>query len=112
MSRGARLLGLVRPSTAPLVLKNAVSSGAAMCSVAIEEGVVRDLRVRLFRHLQALPLDFFQRTRGGQLLARIISDTDQVKSTVTAALASFLRNVSLIVVDLAILVGLSGRGRG
>src|SRR3990172_1684693 len=86
-----------------LVLKNAVSYGAAMCSVAIEEGVVRDLRVRLFRHLQALPLDFFQRTRGGQLLARIISDTDQVKSTVTAALASFLRNVSLIVVYLAIL---------
>ncbi|MGH7546768.1 MAG: ABC transporter ATP-binding protein [Gemmatimonadales bacterium] len=92
-----------------LVLKNAVSYGAAMCSVAIEEGVVRDLRVRLFRHLQTLPLDFFQRTRGGQLLARIISDTDQVKSTVTAALASFLRNVSLIVVYLAILVGLSWR---
>src|SRR5438034_7014503 len=80
-----------------------------MSSVAIEEGVVRDLRVRLFRHLQTLPLGFFQRTKGGQLLARIISDTDQVKTAVTAALASFLRNISLIVVYLAILVGLSWR---
>src|SRR5436190_3475507 len=92
-----------------LVVKNAAGYAAAMSSVAIEEGVVRDLRVRLFRHLQRLPLGFFQRTRGGQLLARIISDTDQVKTAVTAALASFLRNVSLIVVYLAILLGLSWR---
>src|SRR2546429_7325469 len=92
-----------------LVVKNAAAYGAAMSSVAIEEGVVRDLRVRLFRHLQTLPLGFFQRTKGGQLLARIISDTDQVKTAVTAALASFLRNVCLIVVYLAILIGLSWR---
>ena len=92
-----------------LVIKNAAAYAAAMSSVAIEEGVVRDLRVRLFRHLQTLPLGFFQRTKGGQLLARIISDTDQVKTAVTAALASFLRNVSLIVVYLAILLGLSWR---
>src|SRR5216110_1353460 len=92
-----------------LMVKNVAAYGAAMSSVAIEEGVVRDLRVRLFRHLQTLPLRFFQRTKAGQLLARIISDTDQVKTAVTAALASFLRNVSLIVVYLAILLGLSWR---
>src|SRR5947208_8854980 len=92
-----------------LVVKNAAAYGAAMSSVAIEEGVVRDLRVRLFRHLQTLPLGFFQRTRAGQLLARVISDTDQVKTAVTAALASFLRNASLILVYVAILFGLSWR---
>lgn len=92
-----------------LVVKNLAGYAAAMTSVAIEEGVVRDLRVRLFRHLQTLPLGFFQRTRAGQLLARVISDTDQVKGAVTAALASFLRNASLIVVYLAILIGLSWR---
>jgi ATP-binding cassette, subfamily B, bacterial MsbA len=92
-----------------LVVKNVAAYGAAMSSVAIEEGVVRDLRLRLFRHLQTLPLGFFQRVRGGQLLARVISDTDQVKTAVTAALASFLRNVSLIIVYLAILIGLSWR---
>src|SRR2546428_10980631 len=80
-----------------------------MSSVAIEEGVVRALRVRLFSHLQRLPLGFFQRTRGGQLLARIISDTDQGKAAVTAALASFVRNANLIVVYVAILFGLSWR---
>src|SRR5213594_2824758 len=61
-----------------LVLKNVAQYAAAVSSVAIEEGVVRDLRVRLFRHLQTLPLSFFQRTKGGQLLARVVSDADQV----------------------------------
>ena len=92
-----------------LVLKNVAQYAAAVSSVAIEEGVVRDLRVRLFRHLQTLPLGFFQRTKGGQLLARVVSDTDQVKTAITAALASLLRNVSLIVVYVAILLGLSWR---
>ncbi|HYT71917.1 MAG TPA: ABC transporter transmembrane domain-containing protein [Gemmatimonadales bacterium] len=105
----AALRNVVLVLLGTLVLKNAAAYGAAMSSVAIEEGVVRDLRVRLFRHLQTLPLGFFQRTKGGQLLARIISDTDQVKSAVTAALASFLKNVSLILVYLAILLGLSWR---
>src|SRR5256712_4504657 len=92
-----------------LVLKNVAQYAAAVSGVAIEEGVVRDLRVRLFRHLQTLPLGFFQRTKGGQLLARVVSDTDQVKTAITAALASLLRNVSLIVVYVAILLGLSWR---
>jgi subfamily B ATP-binding cassette protein MsbA len=77
--------------------------------VAIQENVVRDLRVRLFGHLQTLPLDFFQRTRAGQLLSRVVNDTDAVKTVVTAALASLVQNVSLIVVYVAILVGLSWR---
>ncbi len=92
-----------------LVLKNILAYSAALSSVAIQEHVVRDLRVRLFSHLQTLPLGFFQHTRGGQLLARVINDTDQVKTAVTAALASLLQNVSLIVVYLAILIGLSWR---
>ena len=92
-----------------LVLKNVLAYSAALSSVAIQEHVVCDLRVRLFGHLQTLPLGFFQHTRGGQLLARVINDTDQVKTAVTAALASLLQNASLVVVYLAILVGLSWR---
>jgi subfamily B ATP-binding cassette protein MsbA len=92
-----------------LVLKNVLTYTAAVSSVAIQEGVVRDLRVQLFEHLQRLPLGFFQRTRGGQLLARVISDTDQVKTAITAALASLIQNVCLMVVYVAILLGLSWR---
>ncbi len=104
---GAALRNVVLVLLVALVLKNGAQYAAALSSVAIEEGVVRDLRVRLFRHLGTLPLGFFQRTKGGQLLARMISDTDQVKTAVSAALASLLRNLSLIVVYVVILLGLS-----
>src|SRR5882762_3509688 len=92
-----------------LLLKNVTAYLAALGSVSIQEGVVRDLRVRMFRHLQALPLGYFQRTRGGQIVARIISDTDQVKTAVSAALASLIQNSVVIIVYVVILFGLSVR---
>ncbi len=92
-----------------LVLKNAAEYVATYWNVVIQESVVRDLRVRLFSHLQALPLGYFQRTRVGQSIARLIYDTDAVKLAVSAALASLLQNSVLIVVYLAIMVALSLR---
>jgi subfamily B ATP-binding cassette protein MsbA len=108
-SPGVALRTVVLALVGTLVLKNVLAYLAAVSSVAIQENVVRDLRVRLFGHLQTLPLAFFQRTRGGQLLSRVINDTDQVKTVVTAALASLVQNVSLMVVYVGILVGLSWR---
>ena len=94
---------------AALILKNVLSYGASYASVVIQEGVVRDLRVRLFEHLETLPLAYFQRTRGGQLLSRLVTDTDQVKTAITAALASLLQNACVVLVYVAILLGLSWR---
>ena len=90
-----------------LLLKNLTSYLASLGSVSIQEAVVRDLRIRLFRHLQTLPLGYFQRTRAGQTIARVISDTDQVKTAVSASLASLLQNVVVIIVYVVILFGLS-----
>src|SRR5213078_1618345 len=103
------LAAVVGPVLGAGVPHTALGNVAALTSVSIQENVVRDLRVRLFEHLQTLSLGFFQRTRGGQLLARVINDTDQVKTAITAALASLLQNASLIVVYVGILVGLSWR---
>ena len=94
---------------AALVFKNILEYLSAYWSVVIQEGVVRDLRVRLFRHLQTLPLGFFQRTKSGQTVARLITDADQVKTSVSAALASLIQNCVMIVVYLAIMFGLSPR---
>src|SRR5207249_3940105 len=109
--RGAFLHGGATPEEmilpVALLLENLAAYFASMGSVAIQEGVVRDLRVRLFDHLQTLPLGYFQRTRAGQTIARVISDTDQVKTAVSAALASLLQNVVVILVYVAILFGLS-----
>lgn len=92
-----------------LVLKNAAEYLAAYWNVVIQENVVRDLRVRLFGHLQTLPLGYFQQTKGGQTIARLINDTDQVKTAVTAALASFFQNIVMIIVYLGIMLSISVR---
>ncbi|HXQ27962.1 MAG TPA: ABC transporter ATP-binding protein [Gemmatimonadales bacterium] len=105
----AALRNVVIVLVGALVLKNVLSYVASLTSVAIQEGVVRDLRVHLFEHLQTLPITFFQQTRGGQVLARVISDTDQTKTAVSAALASLLQNASLMLVYVAILLSLSWR---
>ena len=92
-----------------LVLKNAAEYLSAYWNVVIQENVVRDLRVRLFTHLQTLPLGYFQQTRGGQTIARLINDTDQVKTAVSAALASFFQNIVMIAVYLGIMLSISVR---
>jgi subfamily B ATP-binding cassette protein MsbA len=94
---------------AAVILKNVAAYAASIGGVAIQENVVRDLRMQLFRHLQTLPLAFFQRTKAGQLLSRLINDTDQVKTAISAALASLLQNVVVIAVYVVILIGLSPR---
>src|ERR1044071_878161 len=70
-----------------LLLKNALQHAANQLSVAVQEGLVRDLRVRLYRHLLRLALGFFLRTRAGQLISGVIVDADRAKQAVAAALA-------------------------
>jgi len=102
----ARVLGLL---VAGLVLKNVLAYATKQIQVAIQESLVRDLRVDLFDHLLRLDLDYFQRTRAGQLISSLIIDVDHVKSVVTAALATFFQNLVIIAVTLAILSQISWR---
>ena len=46
-----------------LLLKNALGYAASQISVGVQEGLVRDLRTRIFDHLLTLDLGYFQRTR-------------------------------------------------
>ncbi|MEO5824257.1 MAG: ABC transporter ATP-binding protein, partial [Gemmatimonadales bacterium] len=87
-----------------LLIKNVASYVAAYVSVLVQEGLVRDLRQRLYRHLLRLELTVFQRTRGGQLAAGIVSDTDQVKLVVVAAAAAFFQNMVLIMTYVTVMM--------
>ncbi|HEU5358300.1 MAG TPA: ABC transporter ATP-binding protein [Gemmatimonadales bacterium] len=102
----ARIVGLM---VGILLLKNLAGYGANQIGVAVQEGVVRDLRIRLFRHMLTLDLGVFQRTRAGQLIQRIITDVDQIKSVINTSLARFFQNFSVILVTLAALTATSWR---
>lgn len=46
--------------------------------------VLGEIRVRVFSKLQALPLDFYQKNKSGDLLARVINDTGQLQGVITS----------------------------
>jgi subfamily B ATP-binding cassette protein MsbA len=102
----ARLVALL---VLGLVLKNVLSYVSTQVSVRAQEGLVRDLRTRLFGHLLTLDLGFFQRTRGGQLISSIITEVDQTKTVITASLLSFFQNLVVVAVTLFILSQISLR---
>ena len=102
----ARLVVLL---VAGLVLKNVFSYASTQISVRAQEGLVRDLRTRLFNHLLTLDLGFFQRTRGGQLISGIITEVDQTKTVITASLLSLFQNLVVVAITLFILSQISLR---
>ena len=109
LSPGQAAARLVVLLVVGLVLKNVMSYASTQVSVRAQEGLVRDLRTRLFGHLLMLDLGFFQRTRGGQLISGIITEVDQTKTVITASLLSLFQNLVVVAVTLFILSQISLR---
>jgi subfamily B ATP-binding cassette protein MsbA len=93
----ARVVGLLLVT---LLLKNGLSLASKQFTTQAEEGLVRDLRDRVYRHLLRLDFNFFQRTKGGELISAVISDADSAKGVVTALLTAGFQNLVLIAVSL------------
>jgi len=92
-----------------LVLKNALSYASTQISVRAQEGLVRDLRTKLFSHLLTLELGFFQRVKAGQLISGMITEVDQTKTVITASLLSLFQNLIVVATTLVILSQISLR---
>jgi subfamily B ATP-binding cassette protein MsbA len=92
-----------------LLLKNALSYASSQISVGVQEGLVRDLRTRIFNHLLTLDLGYFQRTRAGQLISGIITEVDQTKTVITASLLSLFQNLVIVATTLVVLSQISLR---
>ncbi|MDH3683189.1 MAG: ABC transporter ATP-binding protein/permease [Acidimicrobiia bacterium] len=69
-------------------------------SSRIGEGVIYDLRVALFDHVQKLPLAFFTRTQTGALTNRLNNDVIGAQRALTATLGTVVSNVITLVTTL------------
>jgi ATP-binding cassette, subfamily B, bacterial len=72
------------------LLGGVVSFTDEYLSTLIGERFVLDLRTTLFRHVQGLSLDFFERRRLGDLLARLTGDTVAIEELLLSGVASAL----------------------
>jgi len=78
-------------------------------SARIGEGLIYDLRVDLFDHVQRLPLSFFTRTQTGSLMSRLNNDVIGAQQAVTGTLGTVVSNFITIVVTLTVMLGLEWR---
>ncbi|HEX9143040.1 MAG TPA: ABC transporter ATP-binding protein, partial [Candidatus Binatia bacterium] len=73
-------------------LRGLLNFGQSYLSDYVGLRIINDVRNALDRHLQSLSLAFFQRNPTGTLIARVNSDVVLLRSALTDALASFLRD--------------------
>ena len=73
----------------------------------LQEYVVRDLRDAVYRHLQRLPLAYFTKSRAGQLLARVLVDTDQTKQLATELVTRAIQSGALVISYVTLMFAIS-----
>jgi len=90
--------------------------GIAMLSLAgrwfssrVGEGLIYDLRVRLFDHVQRMPIAFFTRSQTGALISRLNNDVIGAQQAVTGTLGNIVSNTISVVSILVVMIALQWR---
>ncbi|MGQ0431030.1 MAG: ABC transporter ATP-binding protein [Microthrixaceae bacterium] len=73
----------------------------------IGEAFLRDLRVRVFDHLQRLSMPFYDREKAGVIVSRMTSDVDSMQELVQMGLLMFVSNGLLLMVSIVVLAAVS-----
>ncbi len=68
------------------------TAGRFFCISLLGEKVIADLRERVFGHLLHLDMEFFARTRAGELVSRLAADTELLRSVIASTLSVALRS--------------------
>jgi ATP-binding cassette, subfamily B, bacterial MsbA len=92
-----------------VALKNFFVWLAGNLGAQLQEYVTRDVRDAVYTHLQHLPLGFFARTKVGQIISRVISDTAQVKNVITTLVTQSFQSAALVLAYIAVLLSTSLR---
>ena len=73
----------------------------------VGQQVMHDLRTKVFSHVQSLSIDFFKRTRSGEIQARITQDIAGLQSVITTTATSIASNLTTAIATAAAMVALS-----
>ncbi len=90
-----------------MAIKNLILYVSRVMVAVAQERVVRDMRMRLYGHLQGMGLGYFQRTRGGQLLTRMLADAEAAKPILGSEALAFVQSVGTLTVYLVMLIAVS-----
>ncbi|MDQ4144323.1 MAG: ABC transporter ATP-binding protein, partial [Actinomycetota bacterium] len=74
-----------------------VAVGMRLLTAGIGEGLIFDLRVALFDHVQRMPIAFFTRTQTGALISRLSNDVVGAQRAVTETTSGLMQVVADLV---------------
>ncbi len=76
--------------------KTACYFGSAAIMIPLRTGIVRDIRVTVYRKVVKLPLAFFSDERKGDIIARMSGDVMEVENSIMSSLDMLIKNPILI----------------
>src|SRR5690606_10568362 len=97
------LLNVILVILAAVSVKNLLVWFSGQLGAQLQEYVTRDLRNAVYNHLSRLPLGYFTRMKTGQLLARVLTDTQQTKQVITQAITQSIQSAATVMITIAAL---------
>lgn len=88
-------------------LKTGFAYLAAYETIYIRNGVVRDIRQKIFAKILSLPLPFFSEERKGDIISRMTGDVQEVEGSIMSSLDMFFQSPILILVYLTAMLIMS-----
>jgi subfamily B ATP-binding cassette protein MsbA len=80
---------------------------ASFFMVPLRNGVVRDLRNKIYQKLLVLPVGYYSEERKGDIISRITGDVTEIENSIMNSLEMFFKNPVLIVISLLVMVYMS-----
>ncbi len=99
------LLGLILAGLT--LLKTLTYFGGSAMLMPLRTGIVRDIRIAIYRKIVRLPLSYFSEERKGDIMTRITADVNEVDASITSSLDMVVKNPIFILVYITSLVILS-----
>lgn len=88
-------------------LKNLFRYLASFVLSFLRNGMVKDIRDKLYKKIVYLPIAFFSKKRKGDIIARMTSDVQEIQTSYIASLETIVREPLTIIISLTIMLFMS-----
>lgn len=89
------------------LLKTGTYFGGSACLMPLRTGIIRDIRIDIYKKILSLPLSFFSEERKGDILARVSTDVNEIDASISSSLDMIIKNPIFIIVYIGTLFGMS-----
>jgi ATP-binding cassette subfamily B protein len=91
------------------IVSGVISVVQRRLNATVGEGIIYDLRMALYSHLQRMSLHFFTNTKTGELMSRLNNDVVGAQSAVNNTLISIVTNLITVAATLTVMLSIEWR---